>query len=79
MNEYRRVAVVAAVCLAAAFQGSAPTIVYADSRAMAILQSELQHNFQILKQQDAPAYFISYTLHDTRLTRFAPSFGALHT
>ena len=36
----------------------------ADTRALAILQSELQRNFQTLKQQHAPAYFISYTLHD---------------
>jgi predicted Zn-dependent protease len=78
MKQYRRVAFVAAACLAAALQGSAPAVVYANSRAMAILQSELQRNFQILKKQEAPAYFISYTLHDTRETRLGASFGALY-
>ena len=32
-----------------------------------ILQSELQRNFQTLKQQPTPAYFIGYTLHDERI------------
>jgi len=79
MNDYRRVAFAAIVCLAAAFQGPAPGIVHAETRPMAVLQSELQRNFQILKKQDAPAYFMSYTLHDTRSTRLGASFGALHT
>ena len=56
---------------------SAPVQGAADTRALAILQSELQRNFQVLKKQDAPAYFISYTLHDTRTTHLGASFGAL--
>ena len=77
MNEYRRVAFVAAACLAVALQGSAPTIVYANSRTLAILQSELQRNFQVLSKQDAPAYFMSYTLHETRTASLSASVGAL--
>jgi predicted Zn-dependent protease len=76
MKVYTRVACVAAVCLAAV-PGSAPVRAAADTRALAILQSELQRNFQALGKQDAPAYFISYTLHDTRSTRLSASFGAL--
>ena len=76
MKVYTRVACVAALCLAAV-PGSAPVRAAADTRAQAILQSELQRNFQALGKQDAPAYFISYTLHDTRSTRLSASFGAL--
>jgi TldD protein len=78
MRDYKRVACVAMLCLVAA-PASAPVVVHgaADTRAIAILQSELQRNFLTLKKQDAPAYFISYTLHDTRSTRLSASFGAL--
>ena len=77
MKHYQRVACAVALCLIAA-PASSPDIVHADTRAVAILQSELQRNFQALKKQDAPAYFISYTLHDTRSTRLGASFGALY-
>jgi TldD protein len=62
-----------------ASQGASPIVVHgsADTRALSLLQSELQRNFQTLKQQDAPAYFMSYTLHDTRSTRLSASFGAI--
>src|SRR6266550_619533 len=56
---------------------SAPIEGAADTRAFSVLQSELQRNFQILSKQDAPAYFMSYTLHDTRTTNLAASIGAL--
>ena len=78
MRDARRIAWVALAGFIAA-QGASPILVHgaADTRALSILQSELQRNFQTLKQQDAPAYFISYTLHDTRSTRLSASFGAL--
>ena len=68
MKDARRVALAALVCVVAA-QGASPVLVRAaaDTRALTILQSELQRNFQTLKQQPAPAYFISYTLHDTAI------------
>jgi TldD protein len=78
MKHYRRLALLAGLCLLGVLQGAAPSVVYADARAMAILQSELQRNFQTLKTQEAPAYFISYTMHDTRSTRLGASFGALY-
>src|SRR5580765_7195627 len=78
MRDARRIAWVGLAGFIAA-QGASPILVHgaADTRALSILQSELQRNFQTLKQQDAPAYFISYTLHDTRSTRLSASFGAL--
>jgi predicted Zn-dependent protease len=74
----RRIAFVA-LLFVIANQGASPAVVHgaADMRALSLLQSELQRNFQTLKQQSPPAYFISYTLHDTRSTRLAASFGAL--
>ena len=44
---------------------------------LAIVQSELQRNFEGLKKEPVPPYFISYTLHDTRTTRISAAFGAL--
>jgi len=78
MKDARRAALAALVCAVAA-QGASPVLVRgaADTRALTILQSELQRNFQTLKQQPAPAYFISYTLHDQRSTRLVASFGAV--
>jgi TldD protein len=78
MKAARRLVLGALVCVVAA-QGTRPVVVQgaADTRALSILQSELQRNFQILKQQPSPAYFISYTLHESRSTRLGASFGAL--
>src|SRR5712691_2147220 len=78
MKDYKRAVCVAVLCFVAPW-GSGRVDVHgaADTRALAILQAELQRNFQTLKKQDAPAYFMSYTLHDTRSTRLGASFGAL--
>ena len=56
---------------------SAPIQGAADTRAFSILQAELQRNFQVLSKQPAPAYFMSYTLHDTRSASLSASVGAL--
>jgi len=56
---------------------SAPIQGAADTRAFSILQSELQRNYQVLSKQDAPAYFMSYTLHETRTANLSASVGAL--
>src|SRR6187551_2825628 len=42
-----------------------------------ILQAELRRNLDTLKTAQNPAYFIGYTVHDTRSTRLAASDGAL--
>ena len=64
------------LCLATG-PASAPIQGAADPRAFSILQSELQRNFQVLSKEDAPAYFMSYTLHDTRTASLSASVGAL--
>jgi TldD protein len=48
-----------------------------ESRTLAALDAELQRNFQALRKEATPAYFIAYTVHDTRATRIEASFGAL--
>jgi TldD protein len=68
--------VVATVLCLVSGPASAP-IQGADTRAFSLLQSELQRNFQVLSKQDAPAYFMSYTLHDTRTASLSASVGAL--
>ena len=76
MNRFTRAAVILVLCLVTG-PASAPIQGAADTRAFSILQSELQRNFQVLSKQDAPAYFMSYTLHDTRTASLSASVGAL--
>lgn len=47
------------------------------SSVSTIMLSELQRNMQVLSQQPVPAYYASYTLHDTRTTQILASFGAI--
>ena len=49
----------------------------ASSQTLAILQSELQRNFQVLRKEPSPAYYMAYTLHDKHSTRIVSSLGAL--
>jgi predicted Zn-dependent protease len=44
---------------------------------LGILQSELRRNFDILRREESPAYFIGYTVHDERSAQIVASFGAL--
>ena len=44
---------------------------------LGIMQAELRRNLDALKTAPNPAYFVGYTVHDTRSTRFAASVGAL--
>jgi predicted Zn-dependent protease len=76
MNRFTRAGVILVLCLVTS-PASAPIQGAADTRAFSILQSELQRNFQVLSKQDAPAYFMSYTLHDTRTASLSASVGAL--
>ena len=64
------------LCLATG-PASAPIQGAADVRAVSILQSELQRNFQVLSKQETPAYFMSYTLYDSRRAGIVASVGAL--
>ena len=44
---------------------------------LGIMQAELRRNLDALKTATNPAYFVGYTVHDTRSNRFAASVGAL--
>ncbi|HEV3217690.1 MAG TPA: TldD/PmbA family protein [Vicinamibacterales bacterium] len=67
-----------AVVLLCVIQGAgAHTLHGAASPIMGILQSELQRNMQVLRQQDVPAYFGAYTVYDERSTEIMASFGAV--
>src|SRR6266849_10554497 len=67
-----------AVVLLCVFQGiGARPLSSAGNPMMGILQSELQRNMQVLKQQDVPAYFGAYTVYDERSTQIVASFGAV--
>jgi TldD protein len=76
MNILKRGVAVALLC---GVQGAgAPRVQTAGiSPVLGILQSELQRNMQILKQQAVPAYFGAYTVYDQRNTQIVASFGAI--
>lgn len=76
MKELRRIALVALICFIPA-AGPSPTVGAADAPVLAVMQSELERNFQVLSKEQSPAYFISYTVHDERTTYLSASFGAL--
>jgi predicted Zn-dependent protease len=48
-----------------------------DDGVIGILQSELQRNFDVLRRERTPAYFIGYTVHDEQATQIIAAFGAL--
>jgi predicted Zn-dependent protease len=74
----KRVRLVILVLLACGLTGQAQQAARgAGSPLLAIVQSELQRNFEGLKKEPVPPYFISYTLHDTRTVRMSAAFGAL--
>ena len=76
MKKLKRAAVIVLFCVIQCAGGrtiqSAPA-----SPILGILQSELQRNMQVLKQQAVPAYFGAYTVYDERTTQIVASFGAI--
>jgi predicted Zn-dependent protease len=48
-----------------------------ETPVLGILQSELRRNFEVLRQQATPAYFIGYSVHDVRTAQIIASMGAL--
>src|SRR5256885_14624666 len=76
MKKLRFPAAVAVLCLLEG-AGTGPTHTAPASPILAILQSELQRNMQVLKEQPVPAYFAAYTLHDSRSTQILAAFGAI--
>jgi TldD protein len=75
MKGLRLVILVALACAITGW-GSQP-LAGTGSPILGLAQSELQRNFDGLKKEPVPPYFISYTLHDTRTTRISAAFGAL--
>src|SRR5215212_9792943 len=76
MNKLRFPAVVAVLCLLEG-AGVTPLRSAAAPAILGIMQSELQRNMQVLKQQPVPAYFAAYTLYDSRSTQILAAFGAV--
>jgi predicted Zn-dependent protease len=77
-DDMKNVKTASAVVLLCVIQGAgAHTLHGAASPIMGILQSELQRNMQVLRQQDVPAYFGAYTVYDERSTEIMASFGAV--
>jgi TldD protein len=76
MKIFKRAAAVVLLC---AVQGAGARRVETAgaSPILGILQSELQRNMQVLKQQAVPAYFGAYTVYDERSTQIVASFGAV--
>ena len=82
MKQFARVALVAPFILAAVVCLSPGPATEArqrtnDAPILGILQSELRRNFEILRKDATPAYFMGYTVHDERSTQIIASFGAL--
>lgn len=76
MNRLKLVVLVGLLCLLAP-QGAPPIHGASAGAVLAVLQTELQRNYQILRKEPVPAYFIGYTVHDERSTTLAASNGAL--
>jgi len=51
----------------------------APAGTLGILKAELERNFQVLKKEQVPAYFIGYTVYDERRTSLVASNGALQS
>src|SRR5688572_22124823 len=73
---YRRLVAVGFIAVVAA-AGSQRVHSAPGDALLGIMQTELQRNLLALKADPLPAYFMSYTVHDTRTTRMAASTGAL--
>ena len=76
MKRLKLVVWVGLLCLAPP-QGSPPIHGASGGTVLGILQAELQRNYQVLKKEPVPAYFIGYTVYDERSTSLVASNGAL--
>lgn len=76
MKSLRQALLVGSVLTATAVLGPTPRAAPTDP-LLAILQSELTRNLDVLRKQAVPPYFIGYTVADARTTTIEASFGAL--
>ena len=79
MSTFRRVLLATVVVIVAGSGSSSAQRAATGTVLGDILQSELRRNIELLKREQIPPYFASYTVHDLRTTRIQTSFGALHT
>ena len=77
MNALRQAALVCCVVLGVGPMGAPASHAAAANPLLAILQSELARNFDILKKEPVPPYYISYAVTDARLTTISAAFGAI--
>jgi len=78
MKRHRIHAALAALVVVLSLDGGAvPLDGAAASPLLSTMQSELQRNFDGLKKESTPPYYISYTVHDTTSSSLRASFGAV--
>jgi predicted Zn-dependent protease len=76
MNVFKRCAAVALFCFIPG-QSLAPVQGATHGAILDILQGELERNFEALRDEATPAYFIGYSVHDIKSVRMNASFGAI--
>ncbi len=77
MKALRQAALVCCVVLGVGTMGAPTPHAAAANPLLTILQSELARNFDILKKEPVPPYYISYAVTDTRQTAISAAFGAI--
>jgi len=77
MKALRLAALVCCVVVGVGTIGAPTPRAAAGNPLLAILQSELARNFDVLKKESVPPYFISYVVTDSRQTMISASFGAI--
>jgi predicted Zn-dependent protease len=69
--------VLALTLFGVALTSAAPPSAQTTPALIGIMRRELDRNFDVLRRDDSPAYFIGYTVADERVTQISSSFGAL--
>jgi predicted Zn-dependent protease len=79
MKHFTRLALVSLITLSGAVGLPSGSVTSAQQPApiLGLLQTELRRNFDILRKESTPAYFIGYTVHDERASQIIASFGAI--
>lgn len=77
MKRPRRALLAGCLLAASAALGISRLHAQAGNPLLAILQSEMTRNFDVLKRQPVAPYFIAYGVTDTRATNISATFGAI--